>query len=85
MEELKEWIAYVYMGCFVGTLGFLGYVGVAELIAFVMKWTHHFIDNDNKKDENGNEIHGVFLPFVVFVGFSTLYGFLGTLMTGYYA
>ena len=82
MEELKEWIAYIYMGCFVGTLGFLGYVGVAELIAFVMKWTHHFID---AVDDQGNEIHGVFLPFLVFVGMSTFYGFCGTLMTGYYA
>jgi H+/Cl- antiporter ClcA len=82
LEDLKEWIAYIYMGLFVGTLGFLGYVGVAVLLEFVMKWTHHFID---QSDENGNEVHGVFLPFVVFVGISTLYGFLGCFMTAYYA
>ena len=70
------------MGVFVGLAGFLGYVGVAELIAFVMKWTNYFIYVD---DKNGVENYGVLMPFFVFVGCSTLMGFFGCAMTAYYA
>lgn len=70
------------MGVFVGLAGFLGYVGVAELIAFVMKWTNHYI---YVNDVNGNEDYGVFMPYLIFVGCSTFMGFCGCAMTAYYA
>lgn len=70
------------LGLFVGVTGWLGYVGVAELLGFVMKINHHYIHID---DINGNEEYGIWMPFLVFVGFSTLFGFLGTAMTAYYA
>jgi len=81
-EEFKEWYAYVLMGVLVGCAGMLGYIGVAELIGFVMKWNHHFI---HSMESNGNEDYGVFLPWLVFVGCSTVFGFLGCAMTAYYA